>query len=188
MFWCWSRCIAAANDATVAAAPYAGATEMKKDIRAAAWNGTNGSHQPASLTLPSMRSTTSSNRASLPPSAAAVNNEQPSSPLASINSATCTWSPGVLCCGTVWGYNTGALRRGRPPRFHVVETTGLVGASSRCGFGGIRPTSSLALTLLEPQSRLGDKALKLYVSCPRNGAAVLKGLTFPEADTFAHVG
>ena len=33
-----------------------------------------------------------------------------------------------------------------------------------------------ALTLLEPQSHFGDKALKLQVVCPQNGTAVLKGL------------
>ena len=33
-----------------------------------------------------------------------------------------------------------------------------------------------ALTLLEPQSRFGDKPVKFQVVCPRNGTAVLKGL------------
>ena len=32
------------------------------------------------------------------------------------------------------------------------------------------------LTLLEPQSRFGDKRLKFQVFCPQNGTAVLKGL------------
>ena len=32
------------------------------------------------------------------------------------------------------------------------------------------------LTLLEPQSRFGDKPLKFQVVCPHNGTAVLKGL------------
>ena len=32
------------------------------------------------------------------------------------------------------------------------------------------------LTLLEPQSRFGDKPLKSQVVCPQNGTAVLKGL------------
>ena len=32
------------------------------------------------------------------------------------------------------------------------------------------------LTFLEPQSRFGDKPLKLQVVCPQNGTAVLKGL------------
>ena len=32
------------------------------------------------------------------------------------------------------------------------------------------------LTLLEPQSRFGDKPLNLQVVCPQNGTAVLKGL------------
>ena len=32
-----------------------------------------------------------------------------------------------------------------------------------------------ALTLLEPQSRFGDKPLKLQVVCPHIGTAVLKG-------------
>ena len=32
------------------------------------------------------------------------------------------------------------------------------------------------LTPLEPQSRFGDKPVKLYVICPQNGTAVLKGL------------
>ena len=35
------------------------------------------------------------------------------------------------------------------------------------------------LTLLEPQSRCGDKPLKFQVICPQNGTAVLKGLTSP---------
>ena len=32
------------------------------------------------------------------------------------------------------------------------------------------------LTLLEPQSRIGDKPLNFHVVCPQNGTAVLKGL------------
>ena len=32
------------------------------------------------------------------------------------------------------------------------------------------------LTLLEPQSRFGDKPVKFQVVCPQNGTAVLKGL------------
>ena len=32
------------------------------------------------------------------------------------------------------------------------------------------------LTLLEPQSRFGDKPLKFRVVCPKSGTAVLKGL------------
>ena len=35
-----------------------------------------------------------------------------------------------------------------------------------------------ALTLLDSQSRFGDKPIKLQVVCPQNGAAVLKGLTY----------
>ena len=35
------------------------------------------------------------------------------------------------------------------------------------------------LTLLEPQSRFGDKPLKFQVVCPQNGTAVLKELTLP---------
>ena len=31
----------------------------------------------------------------------------------------------------------------------------------------------LFITLLEPQSRFGDKPLKFLVICPQNGAAVL---------------
>ena len=34
----------------------------------------------------------------------------------------------------------------------------------------------LPSTLLEPQSRFGDKQVKFRVVCPRNGTAVLKGL------------
>ena len=34
------------------------------------------------------------------------------------------------------------------------------------------------LTLLEPQSRFGDKPLKCQVFCPQNGTAVLKGLEY----------
>ena len=33
------------------------------------------------------------------------------------------------------------------------------------------------LTLLEPQSRFGDKTLKFQVVCPQNGTAVPKWLT-----------
>ena len=33
-----------------------------------------------------------------------------------------------------------------------------------------------SLTLLEPQSRFGDKPLKFQVVCPQNGTAVLEGL------------
>ena len=40
------------------------------------------------------------------------------------------------------------------------------------------------LTLLEPQSRFGDKPVKLEVICPQNGTAVLKGLT-PQVRFFA---
>ena len=36
------------------------------------------------------------------------------------------------------------------------------------------------LTLLEPQSRFGDKLLEIWVDCPQNEAAVLKGLTLLE--------
>ena len=32
-------------------------------------------------------------------------------------------------------------------------------------------------TLLEPQSRFGDKPVKFQVVCPQNGTAVLKGLS-----------
>ena len=35
----------------------------------------------------------------------------------------------------------------------------------------------MCLTLLEPQSRFGDKPFKFQVVCPQNGTAVLKGLT-----------
>ena len=35
----------------------------------------------------------------------------------------------------------------------------------------------MLLTLLEPQSRFGDKPLQFQVVCPQNGTAVLKGLT-----------
>ena len=34
------------------------------------------------------------------------------------------------------------------------------------------------LTPLEPQSRFGDKLLGIWVVCPQNGAAVLKGLNY----------
>ena len=39
------------------------------------------------------------------------------------------------------------------------------------------PTWFPQLTLLEPQSRVGDKPLNFQVVCPHNGTAVLKGLT-----------
>ena len=35
---------------------------------------------------------------------------------------------------------------------------------------------NMHLTPLETQSRFGGKPVKLYVICPQNGAAVLKGL------------
>ena len=34
----------------------------------------------------------------------------------------------------------------------------------------------MSLTLLEPESRFGDKAFKFQVVCPQHGTAVLKGL------------
>ena len=34
-----------------------------------------------------------------------------------------------------------------------------------------------SLTLLEPQSRFGDKLLEIWVDCPPNETAVLKGLS-----------
>ena len=34
-----------------------------------------------------------------------------------------------------------------------------------------------SLTLLEPQSRFGEKPLKFQVVCPQNGTAVLNGLS-----------
>ena len=37
-------------------------------------------------------------------------------------------------------------------------------------------TRKTALTLLEPQSRFGDKSLKFQAVCPQNGTAVLKGV------------
>ena len=37
--------------------------------------------------------------------------------------------------------------------------------------------SSVALTLLGPQSRFGDKSLGIVEVCPQIGAAVLKGLS-----------
>ena len=37
--------------------------------------------------------------------------------------------------------------------------------------------SMYALTLLEPQSRFGDKPLKFQVVYPQNGTAILKGLS-----------
>ena len=45
---------------------------------------------------------------------------------------------------------------------------------------GVHPNFSeaprLTLTLLEPQSRCGDKPLNSQVVCPQNGTAVVKGL------------
>ena len=35
----------------------------------------------------------------------------------------------------------------------------------------------VGLTLLEPQSRFGDKLVKFRIVCPQNGTAVLKGLS-----------
>ena len=46
--------------------------------------------------------------------------------------------------------------------------------------GTFIPTCDCAfftLTLLEPQSRFGDKPIKFQVVCPQNGTAVLKRLT-----------
>ena len=39
------------------------------------------------------------------------------------------------------------------------------------------------LTLLEPQSRFGDKPLTFQVVCPQNGTAALKGLTTTQYST-----
>ena len=61
----------------------------------------------------------------------------------------------------------------------------LVYLSYRCGvwFGAVdkslvraRSKSQDLLAPLEPQSRFGDKPVKLYVICPQNGTAVLKGV------------
>ena len=38
------------------------------------------------------------------------------------------------------------------------------------------PALLMLLTLLEPQSRFGDKPIKFQVVCPQNGTAVLEGL------------
>ena len=38
--------------------------------------------------------------------------------------------------------------------------------------------TKILLTLLEPQSRFGDKRLEFQVVCPKNGTAVLEGLNF----------
>ena len=46
--------------------------------------------------------------------------------------------------------------------------------------------SQLLLTLLEPQSRSGDKPVKFQVVLSPNGTAVLKGLTAPTCVEFAH--
>ena len=50
---------------------------------------------------------------------------------------------------------------------------------ARCPARDIAITDRL-LTLLGPQSRLGDKAVKFQVVCPQNGTRVLKGLTLLE--------
>ena len=42
-------------------------------------------------------------------------------------------------------------------------------------------------TLLEPQSRLGDKPLKLQVVCPPNGTEVLNGLTHHLLEVYTKV-
>ena len=42
-------------------------------------------------------------------------------------------------------------------------------------------------TLLEPQSRFGDRPLKFQVVCPQNGTAVLKGLKRYAQSTRTHV-
>ena len=41
----------------------------------------------------------------------------------------------------------------------------------------LRVKTSYELTLLEPQSRFGDKPVKFQVVCPQHGTAVLKGLS-----------
>ena len=43
-----------------------------------------------------------------------------------------------------------------------------------------REIQNIYSTLLEPQSRFGDKSLNFQVVCPQNGTAVLKGLTVLE--------
>lgn len=53
---------------------------------------------PGRLTLPPIRTRASTNTASLPPSAAAVNSEHPSSPLALSTSAICSGSGCIYCC------------------------------------------------------------------------------------------
>ena len=42
---------------------------------------------------------------------------------------------------------------------------------------GPRDIVVVALTPLEPQSRVGDKLLEVRMVCPQNGTAVLKGLS-----------
>ena len=44
-----------------------------------------------------------------------------------------------------------------------------------------------ALTLLEPQSRFGDKPVKFQVVCPQNGTSVLKGLICQNTSLFTAV-
>ena len=48
-------------------------------------------------------------------------------------------------------------------------------------------SEALYLTLLEPQSRFGDRPLNFRVVCPQHGTAVLKGLRssipHPKADS-----
>ena len=49
--------------------------------------------------------------------------------------------------------------------------------SSVLNDGAPLPHEGSLLTLLEPQSRFGDKRVKFQVVCPQHGTAVLKGLS-----------
>ena len=97
---------------------------------------------------------------------------------------------GVGLCG-VWGWNicVGAnapsRRRGcitptkRMRRELLFSPSSLLFSSIPWGGFPIKKTKHRIdwwLTLLAPQSHFGDKLLKIWLVCPQNGTAVLKGL------------
>ena len=89
------------------------------------------------------------------------------------------WSPFRASCmhnNTRWPQTICQGPRSRPTYVSLVR----VGLQPRLeGTNYIRTrylVQQMYRTLLEPQSRFGDKALKFQVVCPQNGTEVLKGL------------
>ena len=82
----------------------------------------------------------------------------------------------LLCTRSLGAHTRASL--GKPHQRYASQVVWLRSQCQNSGsyqaFGLIQ---SSVLTLLEPQSRFGDKLLESLVVCPHNGTAVLKGLT-----------